>query len=250
MLFNNVYSPKYKPLVSLGRWAETKYPSTYQTITTLSEEDYAYLGSIRISSFTNTFGADHYSQNGTRSGCKKLQYIDCSNFDLSECRDAYCSFMWCSSLTSLDLTMLNVSSIIAIQGMFYSCTGLTSLDLSTWVTSSLTNSRDLFNGCSNLKVVDMSNFDFSKCSSYNADYMFYNCNSMQYLILSNPDHFVSMPTSGVSRLRSSCKILVPSSLLSTYKSATNWSSRSSYIEAIENYTITRSNGTVTVTPNS
>ena len=247
MLFNNVYSPKYKPLVSLESYAERKYPSTYTTITTLSEEDYRYFASVKISSLNRAFG---HSVNGNLNGCKKLTYIDCSNFDTSECGVMYSAFMWCSSLTSLDLTMLDLRKTRGLDAMFYSCTGLTSLDLSTWVTSSLTNSRDLFNGCSNLRIVDMSNFNFSKCSSYNADYMFYNCNSMQYLILSNPEHFVSMPTSGVSRLRSACKILVLSSLLSTYKSATNWSSRSSYIEAIENYTITRSNGQVTVTPNS
>ena len=51
-------------------------------------------------------------------------------------------------------------------------------------------------------------------------------------------------------LNTTCKILVPSALLDTYKSATNWSSRASQFDAIENYTITRSNGRITVTPNS
>ena len=49
------------------------------------------------------------------------------------------------------------------------------------------------------------------------------------------------------KLNKSCKILVPRALLNTFKSATNWSSRASQFDAIENYTITRTSGKVSVT---
>ena len=52
------------------------------------------------------------------------------------------------------------------------------------------------------------------------------------------------------KLNTTCKILVPRALLDTYKAAANWSSKASQFDAIEDYTITRSNGRVTVTPNA
>ena len=59
-----------------------------------------------------------------------------------------------------------------------------------------------------------------------------------------------MKDGDIGNLNNTCKILVPSALLNTYKTATNWSSRASQFYAIENYTITHFNGQVTVTSNS
>ena len=99
-------------------------------------------------------------------------------------------------------------------------------------------------GCESLTSLDLSNWDTSNVvSSYN---MFEACNNLQYLILNSTT--VKFTTS--DDLRSECKILVPSSALDTYKSHSAWSSRASQFDAIENYTIVKSNGTVTVTPNA
>ena len=76
---------------------------------------------------------------------------------------------------------------------------------------------------------------------------FTSCNKLEYLIIGT-DTFKFPLKSSSHNLNTTCKILVPSSLISTYQNDTNWSSRASQFDAIENYTITRSNGQVTVTP--
>jgi hypothetical protein len=78
------------------------------------------------------------------------------------------------------------------------------------------------------------------------DSMFSSSNNLKYLIIGSNTFKFQLKTS--QSLPSTCKILVPNALLSTFRNATNWSTHSSKFAAIENYTITRSNGQVTVTP--
>ena len=77
-----------------------------------------------------------------------------------------------------------------------------------------------------------------------------NMTALEYLIIGSSTFKFAMRVSNCGGLNTSCKILVPSALLDTYKSATNWSARADQFDAIENYTITRSNGRVTVTAKS
>jgi len=78
--------------------------------------------------------------------------------------------------------------------------------------------------------------------------MFTGCSALQYLIISSPTYKFEMKDFTCGTIPSGCKILVPSALLDTYKNATNWSNKASQFYTIEDYTITRSNGQVTVTP--
>jgi surface protein len=107
-----------------------------------------------------------------------------------------------------------------MENMFYDCNSLTSLDVSNWDTGKVNHMMDMFEECS----------------------------SLEYLIIGSPTFKFRMIDSSCGNLNTTCKILVPSALLDTFKTATNWSSRASQFDAIENYTITRSNGQVTVTP--
>ena len=150
----------------------------------------------------------------------------------------------CASLTSLDLSTWDTSNVTDMSGMFTQCSSLTSLDLSTWDTSKVTTVESIFEFCSSLVVLDLSNWDTSKVT--NSMYMFSNNCPLEYVIINS--NTVKMTIAYA--LNSTCKILVPSSALNTYKSHSAWSSRESQFDAIENYTITRSNGQVTVTPNS
>jgi surface protein len=62
-------------------------------------------------------------------------------------------FLGCSSLTSLDLSNFNTSSVTDMYGMFYNCYNLTSLDLSNFDTSKVTDMKSVFHGCSNLITI-------------------------------------------------------------------------------------------------
>ena len=163
-----------------------------------------------------------------------------------------------------NFTGWDVSHVRSMQGMFYECTGLTSLDLSTWDTSSCGNFKSMFRNCSNLTILDLSNFDTRNAGSQYMTTMFTSA-GLQYLIIGSSTFKFYMTDSSIGGLNSTCKILVPKDLLNTFNTATNWSTRGSgsaltayeifrgiagQFEAIENYTITRSNGQITVTPNS
>ena len=126
----------------------------------------------------------------------------------------YGMFWECTSLTTIDFTGVNTSSVTEMGCMFYKCSGLTSLDLSCFNTGdsntgSVTRMQDMFNQCSNLSTLDLTNFDtsevqymqnmFCRCSSLtsldlssfntskveNMTYMFYSCVGLTSLDLSS-----------------------------------------------------------------
>lgn len=195
------------------RWAKTTYPNTYSSMTQVPQEGMDYLNSVKPDRLVSLFDG-------------------------------------CNSLTSVDVTNMDVSECVNLRYIFDYCKALISLDLSTWDTSKVTFMESMFLGCTNLQIIDLSGWDTTSVTASDAmEYMFSNCTNLQYLILGDADHIFNMIDSGCGSLNNTCKILVPQSVLNTYKAATNWSLRASQFDAIENYTITRSNGQVTVTPN-
>ena len=180
------------------------------------------------------------------SSCGSLTSLDVSNWNTSNVTSMDYMFSNCSSLTSLDVSNWNTSNVTMMAYMFYGCSSLTSLDVSNFDISNVTSVGAMFNGCSSLTSLDVSNFDTSNVTAMGS--MFASCTSLQYLIINSPT-FKFQAKASIS-LPSTCKILVPSALIDTYKAATNWASHASKFDAIENYTITHSNGQVTVTPNA
>ena len=87
----------------------------------------------------------------------------------------------CSSLTSLDLSSLNTSSVTNMGFMFSGCISLTSLDLSHFNTGNVTNMYDMFAGCSSLTTLDINSFNTSNVMNMGA--MFNNCNNLCKVIL-------------------------------------------------------------------
>lgn len=71
-------------------------------------------------------------------------------------------FYGCSSLTSLDLSGLDASSVEDMSHMFDGCSKLKSLDLSGLDASKVENMSSMFFGCSSLKSLDLSGLDTSK----------------------------------------------------------------------------------------
>lgn len=61
------------------------------------------------------------------------------------------------SLTSLDLSSFDTSSVINMRWMFEGCTKLISLDLSSFDTSNVAELSEMFRGCSKLSTIHVSN---------------------------------------------------------------------------------------------
>ena len=114
---------------------------------------------------------------------------------------------------------------------FYNCSALTSIDASN--ATSIGN--EAFSGCSALTSIDVSN------ATSIGNYALYFCSSLKFIIIDSNTVSTAhaQPPSGV-------KVLIPLSMVNAYAADSYWSSYKSQLDAIENYTITRENGHITV----
>ncbi len=92
-------------------------------------------------------------------------------------------FLFCRSLTSLDVTGFNTSNVTSMENMFYECSSLTSLDVSHFNTANVTNMDMMFQLCSGLTSLDVSNFNTSSLTHMLQ--MFCQCSSLKKLTLGN-----------------------------------------------------------------
>ena len=181
-------------------------------------------------------------------GCSNLLSVDVSQWDTSNLRNMESAFWGCSGLTSLNVSQWDTSNVVGAYRIFLGCSGLTSLDVSGWNTSKMKTMERIFAGCSNMEVLDISNWSSEACTD-NMPYIF-SCDNLQYLVIDSPTFKFQMKDPECGSLNTTCKILVPEALLDTYKAAENWSARADQFDAVENYTVTRSNGQVSVVPKS
>jgi hypothetical protein len=130
------------------------------------------------------------------------------------------AFMGCSSLTNVVIP----DSVTTIgDAAFHTCTNLTSITIPNSVTIIGPNA---FSNCSSLTSITIGNsvttiddFAFSSCSGLAS----ITVQATTPPTLSNTNAFTNT---------NNCPIYVPSASVETYKSATNWSSLSSRIQAI------------------
>lgn len=169
------------------------------------------------------------------------------------------TFSDCENLERLNLTQVNMNNIQYARCMLRNLKKLKSLDLHHWnsracvlVCGSNTDAIFAENSYSGLEVLDLSSFNTLNIRSQNATRsLFYGCNSLQYLIVGNQEFKFRMDFStNCGQLNTTCKILIPSSLFKCYMNDAGWNMRKTQFRPIENYTITRSRGLVSVTPNN
>ena len=185
------------------------------------------------------------SMRGFISGTGFTTFIK-DNFNISNCNNLDYFLDECNSLQYVSMKNWT-TNLTECYDMFYNNPTLRCVDISGWNTPNLSECNSMFEYCNNLEIIDMSGWTVSS-NTYTGGYMFGDCTNLKYLILNDSSFKFNMTNSNCSGLNSTCKILVPSSILSTYRTATNWSSKASQFDAIENYTITKSNGQITVTP--
>lgn len=91
-------------------------------------------------------------------GCRALEYVDTSGWDLSNAVDMQMLFQQCGSLTELDIKNWDVRKLGNCDQIFRLCTGLRRLDLSGWHTDSIWCWRIAFHSCSALEWLDIRNW--------------------------------------------------------------------------------------------
>ena len=117
--------------------------------------------------------------------CKRLSYINTSDWDTSNIISMQEMFYSCNNLISLDTSSFNTSKVTNMKSMFRYCQALTSLDLSSFDTSEVTNMSGMFYNCYNLTSLNISNFDTNNVTDFS--YMFYKCSKIASLDLSSFD---------------------------------------------------------------
>ena len=136
--------------------------------------------SIPVAKFDGINNMSEMCSNGI-----SLTTLDLSGWNTSSVTSMKSMFYNCSSLTSLDVSGFNTSSVTSMNGMFFGCSSLTSLDLSGFNTSSVTNMSRMFNGCRSLTSLDLSGFSTSSVTDMYR--MFSDCTNLTFLDLSHFD---------------------------------------------------------------
>jgi surface protein len=109
----------------------------------------------------------------------QTQSIDVAMLDTSTVTNMTAMFDGCASLTDLaGLSQWDVSHATNMNGMFFYCTALTNIDgLAQWDTHNVTDMAFMFEGCEFLAEPDVSGFDTSHVTTMTE--MFRGCESLE-----------------------------------------------------------------------
>ena len=122
---------------------------------------------------------------GMFENCFSLTTLDVSNWDVSSVSNLRRTFFMCGSLTTLDVANWDVSSVSNLRRTFFMCGSLTTLDVANWDVSSVSSLQDTFFRCSSLTTLDVTNWNVSSVTIMLA--LFHGCRSLTTLDVSNWD---------------------------------------------------------------
>ena len=94
-----------------------------------------------------------------------------------------CSYLFSdkTSLTSIDLSLADMSEVTSVRNMFSNCTSIEELDLSGFSPNEpITCVDEMFYGCSNLRSLNLGGWYWSSVES--ASYVFYGCSSLEEFV--------------------------------------------------------------------
>lgn len=92
-------------------------------------------------------------------------------------------FRECQYLTSIDISDWNTSSVDNLNEMFFRCENLDTVVMKNWDVSNVQYTMNMFFDCSKLRVLDLSGWNLTYNSLVNHNDMFYNCTSLEKIIL-------------------------------------------------------------------
>lgn len=179
--------------------------------------------------------------------CSGLISLDVSKFNTKNSTTLSYMFRNCSSLTALNVSAFTVDSAVDTQYMFFGCSGLTSLDVGKGLKSN--NAENMFRDCSAVTSLDVSKLDtsavgnmygmFNGCKALttltfgdsfkttnltNMRYIFYGCNSLGSLDLTNFDTTKCQDEEGWQQTFDYCYKLEKVTLGPNFKFYTTYSS--------------------------
>lgn len=143
----------------------------------------AFKNCISLKSFSPGIVLNVESMQDMFSGCSSLTSVDLSLLNTANCTTMRNTFNDCSSLQSIDLSSLGSNALVDMYGTFYNCEKLKSIDLTNFNSSNVENMYGLFYGCKSLESIDLS--DFNTSNVQNMAYMFFNCTKITTLDLSS-----------------------------------------------------------------
>ena len=95
--------------------------------------------------------------------CSKLKTVNLSMLTTGKVTNMGSLFENCFNLENI-IFPNDTSNVIYMPKMLYGCKSLTSLDLSHFNTSSLTTTDEMFGDCVNIKYLDISSFNINQKS--------------------------------------------------------------------------------------
>lgn len=189
------------------------YINDHKVLTVIKTEE------ISIPEYTGSYNV---TANGTLSTANKKMTQDLvvnvasSGVDVVSTYDATIPN---SAMRNLNITSYTSETNTRIEGnCFWGCASLEKV----YIPNGFLYDNSHFRECTSLKSVylkGVTNYGIGR-------YAFYNCNSLQKVALANPDGVVPLNYTGydtIPRLTPPIKFYVPSSLIASYQTATNWS---------------------------
>ena len=114
------------------------------------------------------------------SNWNSLTSVDLSGLDISNVQSLENMFTYCWSLTKVELGNLDTSKVTDMSNMFSYCSSLTSIDLSGLNMLNVLDIGNMFENCLSLTSVDMSGWDISNV--LNVKSVFKNCTSLKNVV--------------------------------------------------------------------
>ncbi len=136
--------------------------------------------------------------------CQLLANLDTSGFYAEDVADMYQMFSQCKAVKQIDLTHFSTQKMITLELAFNECNAVTDVIFGTdFVTDKTISFRNMFYNCNNLKKLDMSNFNASRVTDMYR--MLRNCSNLTEVDFGN--NFNASHTTTMQELLYGCYAL-------------------------------------------